>query len=227
MAEQLFKKRKEARAERKSKQKKLLSETWLFVCEGSKTEPNYIKSLIDHANTITTTALLKKTIVGEGRNTTSLVKSVDDLLGEIEGFNIKRDIPYGKVFVIFDKDSFKEDNFDNAIKMAVSRKYIPIWSNECFELWYLFHYNCVPSDTGSKSYFKKLGEYLGVRNYEDEKSMDVFPQIHTPEKIKVALQHAERLDKEFRDEIPPSKRVPCTQMFKLIRELEQYLKIKL
>jgi hypothetical protein len=50
MADQLYYKRKAERTERKSQQRKQLSETWLFVCEGSKTEPNYVRSW---SNTLT------------------------------------------------------------------------------------------------------------------------------------------------------------------------------
>ena len=126
MSDQLFKKRTAEREKRENRKRKQRSETWLFVCEGSKTEPNYIKSLVDYANTKTQTAKLKIDVKGEGKNTKSLVQSVDDLLADIDGFNINRDIPYGKVFVLFDKDSFKEENFDNAIYMAQARGYIPM-----------------------------------------------------------------------------------------------------
>jgi hypothetical protein len=53
MADQIFTKSRVSRQELMNKKKKERSETWLFVCEGTKTEPNYIKSLIDYANTLT------------------------------------------------------------------------------------------------------------------------------------------------------------------------------
>jgi len=225
MADQLFKKRKNTRVERESAKKKMLSEKWLFVCEGSCTEPNYIESLIRFANAKTESTKLFYRIEGNGRNTISLVKSVDDLLSEIESFKIKSDIPYGQVFVLFDKDSFGEDNFDNAIRMASARGYLPIWSNECFELWFILHYEYLNADTGRKSYFKKLNEHLGVINYEDEKAIDVFSIIHSRKRIMDALRNAEKLNETFCHEPSYSKRVPCTQMFVLIRAFEKRLKI--
>ena len=222
----MFKKRKLARERRVSSHKKLLSETWLFVCEGSKTEPNYIESLIEYANSKTLTTKLRFQIEGEGKNTMSLIKSVDDLLSEIDFMNIKSNIPYGKIFVLFDKDSFGNDSFDNAISMAKARGYVPIWSNECFELWYILHYEMFNMDTGRESYFNKLGDLMGAGNNAYNKVMDVFSEIHTPDRIATALRNAEVLSYEHDHETPCSKRVPCTQVFIVIRELENRLKVK-
>jgi len=198
----------------------------LFVCEGAKTEPNYIKSLIDYANAKSQAPKVLYRIEGDGKNTTSLVKSVDDLLSEIDGYKIKSKIPYGKVLVIFDKDSFGKDNFDNAIKMAESRGYIPIWSNECFELWFILHYEFFSANIGRKLYFEKLSKYLGIMNYENEKAIDVFSIIHSSARIAEALRNAEKLDAECSHETSYANRVPCTQVFVLVRELEKRLKIE-
>lgn len=228
MSDQLRKKRQQERKERQKQNRRLLSETWLFVCEGSKSEPNYIKSLIDYANSKTSVSQLKKRVEGEGKNTESLVRSVDDLLADIDVYKGKSDIPYARVFVLFDKDSFGAGKFDNAVKMCDSRGYIPIWSNECFELWYIIHFMAYMADNGREWYFNKLSDILKVK-YQDKKAMDVFSKIHSSEKIKLALKRAEKLDNDFQDEAPhlsPSKRVPCTKIYILVRELEKRLKIE-
>jgi hypothetical protein len=224
MADQLFKKNQRSREAKRSKGLKLRSETWLFVCEGSKTEPNYIRSLVRYANEKSKESELKITVEGEGKNTISLIKSVEDCFDRIADLLGKRVIPYAKTFVLFDKDSFKNDQFDNAVIMAENRGYIPIWSNECFELWFILHYERFPADNGRKNYYKKLDKLLET---DYEKSDDIFSIIHSSERIKNALKYAEALDKESQCESSPSKRVPCTQMFRLIRELERQLKIDL
>ena len=224
MAEQLFKKQKSVRKKRDSQKRKQLSETWLFICEGEKTEPNYIKTLVKYANEKTKVSHLKIKIVGTGLSTVNLVNKADALMAAVDDFNIKTDIPYGKVFIVFDKDSFKDSDFNNAVSMAKARKnHFPIWSNECFELWYLLHYDYFDSDIGRDTYFKKLSEYLKIKNYEEKKSLDVFSQI--AEKTGIALKNADRLNGNYHDKIPPAKRVPSTQMPILIRELEERLKI--
>lgn len=50
-------------------------------------------------------------------NTVSLVNSVEDLLHDIDEYKIST-IPYGKIFVVFDKDSFTPEAFNQAIIMC-------------------------------------------------------------------------------------------------------------
>lgn len=225
MADQLFKKRK---AERQSRQKKVrteLSETWLFVCEGAKTEPNYLRSLIDYANKISDQSPIKADIKGLGENTESLVKCVDDFYEYADKFNAhKRGLPYAKTFVLFDKDSFKANQFNNAINMAKLRGYIPIWSNECFELWFLLHFDYYDSNNGREAYFQRLTELL---NEEYDKADDIFTKIHTPARMKKAMNYSKKLEKIFEENDPPHKKVPCTKMYVLIEEIQKHLRIDL
>lgn len=65
---------------------------------------------------------LKVTVVGKGMNTLSLVNSVEDFLNNIDAYKIST-VPYGKIFVVFDKDSFSPSAFDNAIIMWVKSSY--------------------------------------------------------------------------------------------------------
>ena len=225
VADQIFRRNQVAREKRISEKRKERSETWLFICEGTKTEPNYLTSLIGYANNITSEAPLKFQIEGVGRNTETLVECVDDYFDYIEKCNAqKKGIPYAKTFVLFDKDSFKSNQFNNAIKMAETRGYIPIWSNECFELWYILHYEYYSSDNGREAYFTKLTDLLGEKY---SKSDDVFSIIHSPENLKQALSNSKKLDKEFSNENSASKKVPCTQMFRLIEEIQNRLKVDL
>ncbi|MCH5203147.1 MAG: RloB domain-containing protein [Oscillospiraceae bacterium] len=225
MSDQLFKKRKEEQQIRRQKVLVQRSETWLFVCEGTKTEPIYLDRLIKFANEISSQSPIKSDIRGVGRNTENLVQSVDDFYNFADEFNsLKRGLPYAKTFVLFDKDSFKASQFDNAIKMALSRGYIPIWSNECFELWYILHYEYLNSDIGRETYFKKLTDLLGEKY---DKSEDVFSLIHSPQKIKKAMDNARKLEKLFKENDPPHKKVPCTQMNVLIEHIQERLRIDL
>lgn len=97
----------------------MYSSNWLVVCEGKQTEPNYFTGAIDAINeTIKEDKYkLKVEVKGMGMNTLSLVKSVDDIISNIEKCK-NSIIPYDKVFVVFDKDSFTKDSFDNAVYMC-------------------------------------------------------------------------------------------------------------
>lgn len=225
MADQLFKKCREARKNREIAFRKQRSETWLFVCEGTKTEPNYLNSLIKYSNSLSEESPIMVDIKGVGRNTETLVKCVEDFFEYTDEYNSKKKgIPYSQTFVLFDKDSFNPSQFNNAIKMAEVRGYLPIWSNECFELWYLLHYVYYHSNNGRQAYFDKLSELLGEKY---DKADDVFSLIHSSKRLKQAMDYSRKLDAQLASEKTASKKVPCMQMFKLIEEIENRLKIQL
>ncbi|MBQ7793381.1 MAG: RloB domain-containing protein [Clostridia bacterium] len=224
MADQLFKRRKSALLREKNKIQKNRSQRWLFVCEGSKTEPNYIKRLIEYYNQKSDEADIIVTAEGTGRNTVSLVESVDDFLDKTAEYRRNSLIPYEKIFVLFDKDSFGAENFNRAIALCESKGYIPIWSNECFELWYLLHFEYYQCDSGRQVYYEKLSERLGE---EYDKADNIFDKIHSDESIKRAYHNARKLIEEQADEASAAKKIPCTQMPVLIDMLEEKLKIKI
>ena len=129
-SDNLFSKRREERKKRKENIQKQKSNKWLIICEGTKTEPNYFQEVIKDINkNLTDEYKLNVKIIGKGKNTISLVKSVDELLNYIDESKTST-IPYGKIFVVFDKDDFKSDFFNKAILTCEKNGYIPLWSNQ-------------------------------------------------------------------------------------------------
>ena len=171
-SDDLFKKRKECRRTRVSREKKMRAETWLFA---------------------------------------------DDLQKEVN-------IPYGRIFAVFDKDSFKKGQFNNAIFHAQKKGYHVLWSNECIELWFLLHFMPLKSNIMRQEYFKKLSNIL---NCTYEKNDDHFSMLNTAENLKKEVHNAEELYKEFQSEGSFANMAPCTTVFELIYELESYLGIEL
>jgi len=224
MADQLYKKSKLAVERTKTHIQKERSQTWLFVCEGTKTEPKYLKSLFDFANSKSIRPKVNPIIHGVARNTETLVKYVETFFRRVGELKSYPTIPPEKIFVLFDKDSFKADQFDNAIHMSISKGYIPIWSNECFELWYILHFCYYTSDNGREKYFEKLDDLLGIKY---DKAKDIFSLINSPEHLKNAMENAQKLKNNSKCETSPTKQVPCTQMVFLIEEIEKRLRIKL
>ena len=129
----LFNKRREEREKRRENILNQRSSNWLIVCEGVQTEPNYFKGAVNAINkNIEEINKLKVKIVGMGKNTISLVKSVEDIQNAIDEYQ-KAIVPYGKIFVVFDKDSFRDETFNMAVKMCYNNGYIPLWSNQAIE----------------------------------------------------------------------------------------------
>ena len=155
-----FNKRRVERQKRKENVIKQRSSHWLVVCEGAKTEPNYFKGAVTAINQgIEDKYKLKVTVVGKGMNTLSLVNSVEDFLNNIDAYKIST-VPYGKIFVVFDKDSFSPSAFDNAIIMCEKKGYIPLWSNQAIEYWFLLHFNYIEIGMDRALYEEKINEYF-------------------------------------------------------------------
>lgn len=136
----------------------------------------------------------------------------------------KRQIKYGKVFAVFDKDSFKKGQFNNAIFTAERRGYIPIWSNECVELWFLLHFNLLESNVTRNEYFKKLSKILKIKYNKADNHFDL---LNSELNLKTAYNNAKKLYKNNLDKPSYADKAPCTTVFTFIDELEEYLDIKL
>ncbi len=219
MGDDLFKKRGKERRKRESKELRTRSEAWLIVCEGKETEPNYFKSLFNYVN-LKSDRKINYVIKGEGRNTESLVSSVDDYFSFVDDLKQKKKIPYGKVFVVFDMDSFGKGQFNNAIFTASRSGYIPIWSNECFELWFLLHFNLLESNITREEYFSKLSEIFGTKY---KKSDDHFALLNTEVNLKNAMRNAKQLYCKTENIKSCANRAPSTTVFQMVEEIEDYI----
>lgn len=224
----LFKKRRKDIDRKESKIKEERGETWLFVCEGEATEPNYIRSLLDYANSKQKKNVgrkIKFQIKGEGKNTESLVNSVDNFFTFVDKQTRCANIRYGKIFVVFDKDSFLDGKFNQAIKKASKKNYEVLWSNECIELWFLLHFYFLDSNVSRQEYFKKLETYFDCAYKKAD--TDIFNKLNSEVNIKKAVKNAKKLYQGYPVKTSYAKMAPCTMMFKLIEIIEEYLKIKL
>lgn len=83
---------------------------FLIVCEGTKTEPNYFKGLKQNRPP-GVIELIDLEVEGTGHNTLTVI---DDALKAKQRF-IKIGRTVDEVWTVFDRDSFPEENFNNAI----------------------------------------------------------------------------------------------------------------
>ena len=107
----------------------------LIVCEGEKTEPNYFRSFNMMKNS--SGLVYEINCDGGGINTMQVVDKAIELKDKAE----RQGNPYDTVWSVFDRDSFKAADFDNAIAKAKSHGIGCAWSNEAFELWYVYHFD--------------------------------------------------------------------------------------
>lgn len=100
----------------------------LIVCEGKKTEPNYLKEFVDKHK------LHNVKIVGSGTTPSKVITcAMEKKNNEIElgeGFD--------EIFCVFDRDNHSD--FESACQKAKQLNFTLIRSNPCFEYWLILHF---------------------------------------------------------------------------------------
>ncbi len=171
----------------------------LIVTEGSKTEPEYFRRLIQELGL--TTAQVK--VVGDGDPAPiSVVQHAKALL--------KVDDDFEHVFLVFDRDS--HTTYNEAISKAKNLKprrapkkqvVVVIPSIPCFEIWYLFHV----SDSRSPY---PIGQGVGSPAQDLIQDLkDAHPCFAAYDKATCAA---------FYDEIKPMRDQACTRAVKALEE---------
>jgi hypothetical protein len=204
------------RFERKEKKRSVNTRTklvyYLIVCEGSKTEPNYFKALEKELPRGT----VELKIDGTGRNTIGLVnyaiKQREDACRK-----------YDRVWVVFDKDDFPNDNFNGAIIKAFSNNINCAWTNEAFELWFLLHFQYVNTGMKREDYKayleREIKKKTGNESYEYLKNNpDTFSILKIHGNQMQAIEWAKQLRQNYSDESYADHN-PCTLVHELVEEL--------
>ena len=186
-----------------------------IVCEGTKTEPYYIEAMAQVINEKYREFSTGKFVVVErtGRNTKGLL--------EYARANVARNFPQAEVvWLMYDKDDFPLDNFDNTQYSAEGKKdvreYRVAWSNECIELWFLLHFQELSVNVGREKYRELLKGYC-----QYEKNMKSIYDV-LRDKTPIAIARAKRQYEAYGD-TAPSQRCPATRVYQLVEELQNYI----
>jgi len=188
---------------------------FLIVCEGEKTEPNYFKSF---KKFLPPNMMI---IHGEGRNTLSLIDEAEKLFKD---YNFSGNI-IDEIWVVFDRDSFNADNFDNAIHRANNLRFHCAYSNEAFELWYILHFEYKQNAASRDDYKSILTKYLNFDYKKNDPGM--YYNLKDTGNQEQAIKWAKKLLRDHNSKnIPPSKANPCTTVFALVERLNEFIEIK-
>lgn len=215
--EELKREKRKAKATKKRKENtrsKIVR--FLIVCEGSRTEPNYFQALVHDRYS----EVRDEKIIGEGKSTCALVKRALQIKKELEH---KRQLPFDRIWVVFDKDDFTD--FNEAIRLAESYSFQSAWTNEAFELWYLLHFQYLEVGISRRDYIEKLQseirEHAGYKNYEYKKNdPSIYKMLTTIGNEDLAKRYAERLRSFFGNDENYKEHKPCTTVDLLVSELE-------
>lgn len=187
----------------------------LIVCEGEKTEPNYLQELIAHFQLSSANVAIK----GDGGSApTSVVEYAVELFGKSPD--------YDRVYCVFDKDGHV--TFDAAVQRVrdhtLTRKqgraslgkahFEAITSTPCFEFWVLLHYEYTTSPMARfADVWPRLRHCAGLADY-DKGRKGLFAL--TRSRLDTALRNADRANRAAEAANTDN---PTTQMPSLIRYL--------
>lgn len=211
--------------ERPKKLRVILPERHLFVTEGTKTEPNYLNGLIDLICERYGSSVRKQfDIIGESVNTLNLLQKA-------EAYQHNVSDGYQHVWIIYDKDDFPADAFDNTMSRcdALNKRFQSegrdttfhaIWSNQCIELWFVLHFAYLQSDIDRSQYCSILSNHIGQQYKKNDTEIFAILLLN----LNQAIKNAKRLMKNYPAETPPSQKAPATNLYELVEYLREYIK---
>lgn len=178
--------------------------SFLIVCEGTKTEPEYFRHFTSRRSKVIT--------VGADRSTKKLVEETGKM----------RDLDtFDYVWVVFDKDD--NADFNEAIEMAERAGFRCAWSNESFELWFCLHFIDLVSAISRKHYIEILERE--IRKFEPKftytKGGDLmFDVLSKYGNETNAKSRAHKLREQYADK-NYAQHNPCTTVDLLVSMLEE------
>lgn len=197
-----------------------LQKSFLIICEGLNTEPEYFKSFPLGNTTLKTH--------GVGRSKTALVKHIITSVEKEPRARLQ------EVWAVFDFDRNADQlyaqkrDFDKAIKLAEKHNIKVAWSNDCFELWFVLHYQLVESNLNRNDFYRILSEKWDCAYHNTGKQGDfckgIYKRLQQDElsNQNSAVKHAKKLLKGCKN-LTPANSAPATTVHFLVEELNRCL----
>jgi hypothetical protein len=133
---------------------------YLIVSEDSKSSVDYLKSFPYDED------LVEIVTEGGAGDPARVVRTGIALQKEAK----KSKEPFIEVYCVFDRDD--HESYQQAFDLIKGENSIKaIWSNECFELWYLLHFEFRNSGMGRKEIYSKLNKILGRKYNKGDTSV--------------------------------------------------------
>ena len=186
-----------------------IKQSFLIVCEGEKTEPDYFKAFRMTAATIKA--------VGQAMNTMTLVNKAIS----IREADQKRKRVYDQCWVVFDKDDFPAKDFNQAIQLAEKNGFHVAYSNQAFEYWFLLHYNLYTGAIHRNQYKDMLTRLTGMPYSKSEGYGAVMYNLLLSRQQQ-AISNAETVLAEI-SHGNPAEEESSTTVQRLVLELNKYL----
>ncbi len=191
----------------------------LILCEGEQTEPNYFDGMANKINSKHRGRVsIEVQDTGEGR--LKLLETAQEV--------VKKYVDISHVWLVFDKDDFPKDEFDNTVHKVKTLnkkskiKYHVLWSNQCIEFWFLLHFIDLKTDIDRKEYINKLNiefkkhKIVGKYAKNDTQILDKLLPYY-----KIAIDRADKIITENKGKAP-SQIKPGTNVYEILLMLGKY-----
>lgn len=199
----------------------------LILCCGEKTEIKYFKKIGDEIREAYSKETgIKFDVKLCALDPLKMVEIADKLCEE----SIEQQKAYQHIWVVFDKDDFGKDNFDNSIsklkKLCLKykkcgTKFHALWSNECIELWFLLHFDLLSSNIPREKYFKKISKCI-KEEYKKNDEYLPYKIKSNGGSLKKAIENANHLLDNFKEETPSDSK-PATNVVEFFEHYSKYL----
>lgn len=195
---------------------------FLIICEGDNTEYHYFKSFP------VPTSMVE---VKGGKNTKNSL--VDYAL------KLQKDPEYEgrEIWCVYDFDvkpdekNTQIEDFNSSILKAEANNLKVAWSNDCFELWFLLHYNFLDNCISRNEIYDALKGKWKLKSFHNEAKTVSFCKrlydLHGGDQSSMqtfASNNARKLHKSFKNNGGFADHCPCTTVYQLVDELNKYIK---
>lgn len=198
----------------------LPQKSFLIICEGENTEPEYFKSFpLGNAQVET---------YGLGRSKSALIEHIIAIV-------LKRDDAHmQEVWAVFDFDtnpahlSAQRADFEKAVALAKKHHIHAAWSNDCFELWLVLHFQFVEAELTRGAYYTILSGFWNCNYAKSGKNRDFAQSVYgrlqedARSNQQNAIDGAVRLERNHAH-LKITDKNPGTTVHHLVRELNRYL----
>lgn len=188
---------------RKSREAKKI---FLIVCEGTTEEKYFTEFRINKRLSSVTVDIIPSKKAG-GTDSRTLVEFAIDK---------KRDNIYEHIWCVFDCDENK--NIEATFQIAQKEDIQIAFSNPCFELWILLHYQDHRAFVERDKIIPMIKKY--IKDYD--KTMDGLYE-KTKDKIYMSISRAEQLEEMHLKNCKEKNSNPSTSVYKLINSLNREL----
>lgn len=184
-------------------------QSFLIICEGVNTEPDYFNAFR------LTSASVKA--VGKGLNTIKLVHEALIIRGEER----RKGHLFDQYWVVFDKDDFPNQDFNEAIRLAEANDFRVAYSNQAFEYWFLLHFNMYRGYIHRNNYAQMLSQLMKTKySKKDNFTIKIYGMLLPYQQE--AIARAKKIYADFGN-TSPSQAESSTTVFKLVEELNRFL----